>query len=147
MKLVRYRHDPWKSLWDLSGDISSLFDFPLERFSAFQDEVAAPTVDVYEDEENIYVDANLPGFEQKDINVSVKGGALTISAKQEKEKEEKKKGYLRRERFQGEFYRQLYLPKEVDSVKIKATHNNGVLKLSIPKKEKKQEEEIKIEVN
>ncbi|OQX88074.1 MAG: hypothetical protein B6D55_01470 [Candidatus Omnitrophica bacterium 4484_70.2] len=145
MKLTRYREDPWRALEDLQKEINKLFDFSFGRFLASK-EFFTPSVDVWEDKENVYVEADLPGFEQKDINLALRGNLLTISAEREEKKEEKKKGYLRCERFQGKFYRELELPKEVDASKIKATYKNGVLKMTLPKKEEEKEKEIKIEI-
>ncbi len=145
MKLVRYRDNPWKALEDLQNEINKLFDFSFGKFPATS-EIFAPSVDVYEDKDNIYVEADLPGFEQKDINLALKGDVLTISAQKEEKKEEKKKNYYRCERFQGKFYREVDLPASVEASKIKAVYKNGVLKITLPKKEEDKEKEIKIDV-
>ncbi len=145
MKLVRFREDPWRALEDLQKEINKLFDFSFTKMPASLD-ISSPSVDIYEDKDNVYVEADLPGFEQKDINLSLKGDTLTISAEKEEKKEEKKKGYLRCERFQGKFYRELELPRKVDASGIKAVYKNGVLKITLPKKEEEKKKEIKIDI-
>ena len=112
----------------------------------FKEEEFTPSVDVWDGKDNIYVEADISGVEQKDINVNLKDNTLTISAKKEEAKEEKKKNYYRSERYQGSFYRAMQLPSSVDESKIKANYKNGVLKLTLPKKEKDKAKEIKINV-
>lgn len=146
MRLIRYRDNPLSLFDDLHREIDKLFDASAGSVPALQDEVLAPRLDISEDENSIYVDADLPGFDQKDINVTMKGDTLTISAKKEKVEEKKKKNYYRCERFQGNFYRALTVPKSVDTSKIKAEHNSGVLHLTLPKKEQEKEKEISINV-
>ena len=146
MRLAKYKESPWRALEDLHDEINELFDFSLRKPLIVNDEILVPSVDIYEDKDNIYVDANVPGFEQKDISVSLREGSLSISAKREENKEEKKKGYLRRERFHGRFYRALSLPAAVDENKIKANYKNGVLKVVLPKKEEEEAGEVKIAV-
>ncbi|MBN2484286.1 MAG: Hsp20/alpha crystallin family protein [Candidatus Omnitrophica bacterium] len=146
MKLVRYNSNPFNALDDLHHELDRLFDSSFGKLIKHQDPILTPSVDVSEDEKTIYVDADLPGFEQKDIKVNAKDDILTISAERNEQKEEKKKGYLRTERFQGKFYRQIGLPIYADTGKIKATYKNGVLKLTVPKREEAQTKEIAIEV-
>jgi len=147
MALIRYRRgDPWKMLEALQEEINKLFDFSFRKVPASKEETFSPSVDIWEDKDNIYIEADLPGFEQKDVKVSIKGEALIISAKKEETKEEKKKNYYRCERFQGSFWRQLDLPSSVDTSKIKANYKNGVLKITLPKVEREKEKEIDIEV-
>ncbi len=147
MALMRYRpEDPWKALETLQDEINKLFNFSFGKFPALKEEILAPSVDIWEDKDNIYVEADLPGFDQKDINLSIKGDSLVLTAKKEETKEEKKKNYYRCERFQGSFYRDIALPSSVDASKVKASYKNGVLKVTLPKKEEEKEKEIKVEV-
>jgi len=145
MALMKFRRDdPWKALEELHNEIDRLFDFsPLRKAAS---DIFAPLVDVSEDETNVYVEADLPGFEQKDVHLNLKGDTLTISAKKDEKKEEKKKNYYRLERTRGSFYREVLLPARVESSKVKAVYKNGVLKITLPKKEEDKGEEIKIDV-
>ncbi len=147
MALMKYkRDDPFRALEALHDEINKLFNFSWGRFPAIREEILAPSVDVWEDKDNIYVEADIPGFEQKDISLNLKGDNLIISAKKDETKEEKKKNYYRCERYQGSFYREVILPSHIDASKIKAGYKNGVLKVTLPKKEEEKGKEIKIEV-
>jgi len=146
MKLVRWSDNPWRALEQLQDEINRLFDFSFGRLPQERETVYAPSVDVSEDKDNIYVEADLPGLEQKDINISLRRDSLCISAKREEKKEEKRKNYHRVERVSRNFYREIALPSTVDTDKIKAVYKNGVLKVTLPKKEEEKEKEIKIEV-
>jgi HSP20 family protein len=90
MQIMKYR-DPWKALQTLRNEIDNLFEGSLEIFPNIERDVMIPSVDVWEDEENVYVESDLPGFEKKDIEVNLKNEFLTIAANKEQEKEEKKK--------------------------------------------------------
>ena len=146
MKLVRWSDNPWRALEQLQDEINRLFDFSFGRLPQEVETVYAPSVDVSEDKDNIYVEADLPGLEQKDINITLKKDSLCISAQREESKEEKKKNYHRIERVSRNFYREVALPSAVDASKIKAVYKNGVLKVTLPKKEEEKEKEIKIDV-
>ena len=92
-----------------------------------------PAVDMVDEKDEIVVKADLPGLEQKDIEVTVQDGTLTIRGERKEEKEEKKEGYYYAERSYGAFVRSLPLPKGVDADKVKATFKKGVLEVRLPK--------------
>ena len=92
-------------------------------------------VDVRETDKNFTVDADLPGFNKEDVNVSYKDNYLTIKAKREEEVKEEKENYLRQERSTGEVMRRFYV-EDVDEDAIDAEFKDGVLKIVLPKKEK-----------
>jgi len=102
-----------------------------------------PVVDIREDQDQYIIEAELPGFNEELINLSVKDNLLTIEA--EEEKEEKEVLYLIRERRFRSFKRSFVLPKDADSKAIHAEFENGLLNLSIPKKEEAKPISIKIE--
>jgi HSP20 family protein len=106
----------------------------------------SPAVDIYEDKGNIYLDVEVPGMKKEDVKVKVEDKTLTVSGERKLEREEKKEGYYRVERSYGSFCRSFYLPDYVDSTKIKAKYEGGVLKLSIPKKEEAKPKEIPVNV-
>ncbi|MDJ0949349.1 MAG: Hsp20/alpha crystallin family protein [Alphaproteobacteria bacterium] len=93
-----------------------------------------PRLDVSESEKKFEVQAELPGVEEKDLDVSVSDGILTIKASKQAEKEEKGKTWHRVERSFGTYQRSLSLPSSADADKIKATFEKGVLTISVPKR-------------
>ncbi|MEM4368419.1 MAG: Hsp20/alpha crystallin family protein, partial [Candidatus Anstonellales archaeon] len=106
-------------------------------------------LDMWEDDKNIYLEAEIPGVEKKDIKVTVDDNSVEIKAesKFEEKKEDKKKGYYRLERRYSGFYRCLELPKSVDKEKAKAEYSNGVLKVTLPKlkSEEQSKKEVKVD--
>jgi HSP20 family protein len=104
-----------------------------------------PAIEVYENDKEFVLKAELPEISEKDVRVSLDGGVLTISGERKEEKEIKKDKYYRTERFYGTFTRSFTLPPSVDAEGIKATFRDGVMKLTMPKKETAKPKEIKIE--
>ncbi|MFH1768419.1 MAG: Hsp20/alpha crystallin family protein [Candidatus Omnitrophota bacterium] len=149
MRVVRWR--PFSSLnslrnmEDIQEEMNRLFDFSLDK-SSLERELSAPAVDISEDDKNIYVEADLPGFEQKDIKLSVKDDVLRLWAAREEKKEEKKGKYHRSERYQGSFERIIPFAKKIETDKIKAQYKNGVLKIGLPKAQDEQSKEIEVKV-
>ena len=109
-------------------------------------EVSAPVVDVVEKEREYQVSAELPGLEEKDVEVSVADDMLTIKGEKKEEKEEKAKNYYLSERRYGAFQRSFRLPPGVDSAKIEANFQKGVLTVTLPKTPEAQKKEKKIEI-
>lgn len=106
----------------------------------------APLVDISEDNENVRIHAELPGMTQKDVKLSVKDGVLTIQGERNFKDEQKEKNYYRIERSYGTFARSFTLPKLVDAENINAAMKNGVLEVTVPKKEEAKAKEIEIKV-
>ncbi len=96
----------------------------------------APAVDIYEDEKEIVVSADLPQMDEKDLDVRVEDNHLHITGERKFENEEKKENYHRVERRYGSFQRTFALPDNVDAEKIEAKYDKGVLKVHLPKMEK-----------
>jgi HSP20 family protein len=128
---------------------------PLQRLKKFFEDwdldlptetVNLPKIDIWEDEEKYVVEAELPGFDKKDIEVNITDDILTIKATRKKEEEKKDKNYYYAERSYGEFVRSVRLPSEVDKKAIKAKYNNGVLELTLPKTKEAKEKITKIEI-
>ena len=93
----------------------------------------APAVDIYEDEKEIVVSADLPAMDEKDLDVRVEDNHLTIKGERKFENEEKKENYHRVERRYGSFERTFALPDNVDAEKIEAKYEKGALKVHLPK--------------
>jgi len=108
--------------------------------------VTAPAVDVAETEKEFQITAELPGIDEKNLDVTVSNGVLTIKGEKQEEKEEKKKDYYMRERSFGSFERTFQVPDGVDSDKIEAGFKKGVLTVTLPKSAEAQKSEKKIAV-
>jgi HSP20 family protein len=93
----------------------------------------SPAVDIYEDDKEIVIKADLPEVDEKDIDLRVDDGQMTIKAERKFEHEEKKENYHRVERRYGSFMRSFALPETVDPEKIAAKYDKGVLKVTLPK--------------
>ncbi len=136
---------------DFSGGIwrspfgRSLFDIePFRRTEAAFG--AVPAVDVTQTDKGYEVTAELPGMEEKDIDVKLANGILTIKGEKRDEKEEKKKDYYVSERSFGSFERSFQVPADVDADKINASFKKGLLTVMLPKSAEAQRAEKKIEV-
>ncbi|WP_456384661.1 Hsp20/alpha crystallin family protein [Persephonella sp.] len=103
-----------------------------------------PRVDIYEKDNKLVIEAEIPGAKKEDVEVKIKDNAVVIKGEVKKEEEEKDKTYYRTERFYGVFERVIPLPVEVKVDEAKATFENGILKIEIPKVS--EEKEVKIEV-
>lgn len=115
----------------------SLFDVtPFRRGSA--DLTALPAVDVSETDKAYEINADLPGMDEKNVEVKVANGILTIKGEKRDEKEEKQKDYYMRERSFGSFERSFQVPDNVDGEKIEANFKKGVLSVTLPKKAEAQ---------
>ncbi|MCS7150809.1 MAG: Hsp20/alpha crystallin family protein [Endomicrobia bacterium] len=143
-----------KPLDDFEKTIEQAFK-PLQRLKRFFEDwdielpsetVNLPKIDVWEDADKYVVEAELPGFDKKDIDVNITDDILTIKATRKQEQEKKDKNYYYAERSYGEFVRSLRLPSEVDKKGVKAKYNNGVLELTLPKTKEAKEKSTKVEI-
>ncbi len=138
-----------RSLSSFHREMDRVFDdfFSLKPGTLFESEWI-PKIDVEETEKAFLVSAELPGMEEKDINVTLEKNILTISGEKKEEKEEKdeKKNRYYTERHYGSFRRSVTLPEEIRTDNIKANFKKGVLTIDIPKDEKAPGKKISIEV-
>ena len=118
---------------------------PFEEFGRWGDGFT-PKVDVKEEDKEIIVSAELPGMDQKDIDVTVTNDSIRISGEKKHEKEEEEKDYYRHERFCGSFDRVIDLPAEVEEDKAEAEFSKGVLTIRLPKSEEAQTKHKKIKI-
>jgi HSP20 family protein len=105
-----------------------------------------PAIDVAETDKAYEITVELPGLDEKNIEVKVANGVLSIKGEKQEEKEEKEKDYYRRERSFGSFERSFQLPDDIEDDKIQATFKNGVLSVTLPKSAEAQQQAKKIEV-
>ncbi len=106
----------------------------------------APAVDVYEDEHNVTLKIEVPGIDEKDIDVRIENNTLTVHGERKFEKEEKEENFRRVERQYGSFTRSFTLPNTVDSDKVSAHYDKGVLKITLAKKAEAKPKQIKVNV-
>ena len=104
-----------------------------------------PAIDIVEKDDEIQVTADMPGINKEDINIDIQDNRVEIRAETREESREEKGGYLYRERRQGSFYRSFELPTSVDPNRAKASYNEGILTLHMPKAETVKKTRIKIE--
>jgi HSP20 family protein len=151
----------WRPFEALRRDVDRLFeDFPMNPFRlplrrpAFDIEpfwsaeswVAQPAIDLVERDNAFELTAEMPGLDEKNIEVNVANGVLTVKGHKEEDKVEKKQDFHLRERRFGSFVRSVRVPETVDADKIEAGFKNGVLKVTLPKKPEAQKPVRKIEV-
>jgi len=155
MTLIKWRprtqFEPFRDLMGMRDEINRLFDISLggslaDRASLFDGDWA-PAIDVYENDDKVVVKTELPGMDEKNVELSILGDTLTIKGEKKKEEEKKEKHYHRLERSYGSFQRSITLPSQVVHEKAKASFKNGVLEIEIPKKEEAKPKQIKVEVN
>jgi HSP20 family protein len=106
-----------------------------------------PAVDIYEDNQKVVLKLEVPGIEEKDLDVRVENNTLTVKGERKFEAEEKEQNFHRIERRYGSFYRAFTLPSTVDTQNIGANYSAGVLKLELKKKPEAQPKQIKINVS
>jgi len=131
--------DPFKELREIEKRISNMLD--LERATVpapTKETIWAPSVNEKEDEKAYYMEVDLPGVKKDNIKVEIKDNLLTISGERKFKKEEKDKGYIRTESFFGKFERRFTLPNDANIENIEAKVEDGVLHLTIPKIEEKE---------
>jgi HSP20 family protein len=141
------RWEPARGAMNLRDQINRVFADLLERTGEESNLTTwAPPVDIFETEHELVVKADLPDVDPKDLDIRVESNILTIRGERKFEKNVKEENYLRIERAYGSFTRSFSLASTVNSEAIKADYKNGVLTLSIPKREEAKPKQIKINV-
>jgi len=151
MKIIRSRPERVRlARRDVSTAVSDLFNrfFDDDIFSTDLTEAGwNPRIDVYEKDNNVIVKADIPGIEEKNLNIEVEDNVLTISGSKEEEHERKEKSYHQIERSYGSFCRSVSLPDEIQEDRINAEYTKGVLTVTIPKAKETETKKIKIKVS
>lgn len=146
MHLIKW--NPARDLFSLRHRMNSLFDdFFYPRRRTFEDEGLwnwNPAVDIYEEDNNIVVKAEIPGMDKEGISVDVKDRILTLKGERSEDKEVNEERYFRKERTYGRFERAFTLPADVKIDEIKAEYKDGVLKVLVPKPEVLKPKQITI---
>ena len=145
---VRHSDNPFAVLHKEMDELFDSFTRGFFEMEPFENRMTsfAPRIDVSESDKEINVTAELPGMEEKDVDLSISREALVIKGEKKDEKEEKGKTYYRMERSFGSFTRTVPLPAEADIDRVEASYKKGVLRVSVPKTEKAIKETKKISV-
>jgi HSP20 family protein len=143
------RWDPFREFSTLQDRMNRLFREsygPEGRDESLTTSQFAPPVDVYEDEHNVVLKVEVPGIDEKDIDVRVENNILTVHGERKVEKEEKEENFRRVERQYGSFTRTFTLPSTVDAERIQADYDKGILKIVLPKKAEAKPKQIKVNI-
>ena len=150
MAIVRW--EPIRDLVSIQDRMNRIFQDAFRGVPASEEDWAlggnwAPPVDIYEHEGNLVLKAELPGIDPKDVDVRVENNVLTLQGERKFESEVKREEYHRVERAYGTFSRSFTLPNVVDTGNIKAEFKDGVLRVTMPKREEAKPKQISIQVN
>jgi HSP20 family protein len=138
-----------KNLSDLREEIDRLFEAPLAELARNSQLLSGwtPALDVYEDKDNLYVKAELPGMKREEIDLSLHENSLSISGERKGEEKHKEADMTRSERFFGRFQRTVTLPTPVAVEKVKALYKDGILTVTLPKAEEAKPKHIDVNVS
>jgi HSP20 family protein len=141
------RWNPWNDLFDLQSQVDQLFQSlggGTGRTTNDGPEFMNLPVDIRQSEDAFVIEASVPGFKPEDVEVTFDDGVLTIRGQHRSETEDKQGQYVRRERRQSAVYRQIGLPAEVRPDEIRASFDNGVLRVTVPRAQKAQPKRIQV---
>ena len=142
------RWEPFRGVTTLQDQVNRLFNDVFDRKGEESSLSAwAPAVDIYETEHELVVKADLPDVDPKDLDIRVENNILTIRGERKFEKKVSEENYLRVERSYGSFARSFTLANTVNADAIKADYQNGVLTLTVPKREEAKPKQIKVSIN
>lgn len=145
---------PFRRMTNLRDEVDQLFDYAFGRLLGSHEngrnqqmlEGWGPAVNLYDDKDSLTIQAELPGMKKDDIQINLQDGFLSISGERKQEQKFENAETYRSERFLGRFHRTISLPSEVDAEKIKASYNDGVLTVTLPKSEKAKPKQIPVSV-
>jgi HSP20 family protein len=144
------RLDPFREFVTIQDRMNRLFRDSYgnneSREESLNNTSFAPPVDVYEDEHNVILKIEVPGIDEKDIDVCIENNTMTVHGERKFEQEEKEENYRRVERQYGSFTRTFTLPQTVDQESVQADYDKGVLKIKLSKKAEAKPKQIKVNV-
>lgn len=147
MAIVKY--NPLRELRSMQDQMNRLLDLAWSRDPGedLREGVWQPLVDIFENDEAVVIKAELPGVDQRDIEVKIEDATLTIRGERKQETQVRKENYHRIERCYGAFQRSFSLPQSIDREKVAASCEKGVLTITLPKKEEVKPRQITVAVN
>ena len=141
------RFEPFRDLLNLQNQVSRVFqDFNRGSDELLTSGTFVPPVDIYEDEHSITLKLEIPGINEKDIDIRLENNTLTVRGERSFEKEEKEENFHRIERRYGSFARSFTLPNTVDPENVEASYENGVLRVKLAKRAEAKPKQIKVSV-
>jgi HSP20 family protein len=144
------KRDPFSELRNLQEDFGRIFNSTLPRIFNSEEGLLsgswAPVVDIYEDQDSITLEADLPGMKPGDFNLSIENYRLTLSGERKFENEKKGDNWRRVERSYGSFTRAFSLPSTVNVDAVNAEFKDGVLRVTLPKREEVKARQIQVAV-
>ena len=145
---VLTRWDPFREFSTVQDRLNRLFrdSYGEGREEALTTSTFAPPVDVYEDEHSITLKIEVPGIDEKDVDVQIENNTLTVHGERKFEKQEKEENFRRVERQYGSFTRVFTLPNTVDAEQVQAHYDRGILKIQLGKKAEAKPKQIKVNV-
>lgn len=148
MAIVRWKnrdlYDPWSDLQEEINDLFNLDRFPSGR--GLFDHSVSPAIDIVEGDHDFTVSCELPGLEEKDIDVSIASNVLTIKGEKKDDNEVKREKFYKKESWSGSFQRTLPLPVSVNNQNVSAELKNGILTIKLPKKEEAKTKQITVNI-
>jgi len=145
MAIIRW--DPFKDMMTLREKMNRLFEDAVTGKGEEKELISSswvPAVDIYEKDNELILTVEVPGINEKDIEISIEDNTLSIRGERKFEKETKEENFHRIERSYGSFFRSFSLPGNIDQEKIQAEHENGILRVTMPKKAELKPKIIKV---
>ncbi len=145
MAIIRW--DPFRDIVTLREKMNRLFEDAVTARGQERDMISStwtPSVDIYETGNEIVLTAEVPGIDEKDIDIKIENNTLSIQGERKFEKETKEENYHRIERSYGTFFRSFTIPHNVNQDKIEAEHEGGVLRVVMPKKPESKPKKVKV---
>ena len=135
----------WSPFRDMATFHNRIYQFLDDAFAPSQSLIEwHPVVDIYDNEANVVIQADLPGLRKEDINIDVAGRVLTIKGERVVSNDTKIENYYRRERSHGKFQRSFTLPEDLELDQITAEFKDGVLKVTVPKPQEVKPKQIRV---
>ncbi len=143
--------DPFREFSVLQDRMDRLFSNVFDRGLGFLTPELAegefvPSADVYEDDNSIHLNVEVPGVEEKNLSITIENNILTVKGERKPEKDEKGENFLRQERSYGKFSRSFTLPGSVDLDRVNANYVNGVLQIELAKRAEARPKQIKVNI-
>jgi HSP20 family protein len=145
MAIIRW--DPFRDIITLREKMNRLFEDAVMARGEEKDMISStwtPSVDIYETENSLILTAEVPGVDESNIEIKIEDNTLSLNGERLFEKETTEENYHRIERSYGSFYRSFTIPRNVDQEKIRAEHDNGVLRITMPKKPDSKPKTVKV---